>query len=99
MSRVEKLVNNTRRKRYEMASGKALTIAEYIIAGEKIFLTHTEVPPELKGRGKASALVKAVLEDIAEKDLRLVPQCPFVAAYIRRHPEWKRVLSPEVNID
>lgn len=60
---------------------------------KQIFLTHTEVPKLLEGKGVGAILVKLTLEDIAAKRMKLVPTCPFVAAYIRNNPEWK-VLFP-----
>jgi len=74
-------------------------VIEYIKAKEKIFLTHTEVPKELNGKGIGSAIVKAVLEDIERQDLTLVPLCPFVAGYIKRHPEWKKLVLKNINIE
>jgi len=71
---------------------------EYKIMGGKIFLTHTEVPKELEGKGIGSAIVKLALENIKARELKLVPLCPFVAAYIKRHMEWSRILAPDVNL-
>ncbi len=62
---------------------------EYVKQPGKIYLTHTEVPESLEGKGIGSALVRQVLEDIREKGLILVPLCPFVAAYISQHPEYQ----------
>ena len=53
-----------------------------------LLYTSTEVPPKYEGRGIGKELVQGVLEDIRRKKLKVVPQCPFVATYIRRHPEW-----------
>lgn len=50
-------------------------------------LRHTEVPPAHRGDGVASELVEQVLTHVREEGLRIVPSCPFVAAYIRDHPE------------
>lgn len=65
---------------------------------KQIFLTHTEVPKLLEGKGVGAALVKLTLEDIAAKRMKLVPTCPFVAAYIRNNPEWKVLLTKGINI-
>jgi hypothetical protein len=67
------------------------------LAQNSNYLTHTEALPELEGKGIGSTLVKRVLEDIERKKLTLVPLCPFVAAYIQRHPEWKKLLLKETN--
>lgn len=54
----------------------------------RIVFTHTIVPDELSGRGVASQLVKHALDHAREKKLTVVPQCAFVAAYLKRHPEY-----------
>jgi predicted GNAT family acetyltransferase len=93
------LINNEAAKRYELQTDGEVPFVEYIKTSGKIFLTHTEVPKPLEGKGFGSALIKLTLEDIDGKGLTLVPLCPFVAAYIKRHPEWKRLVLKGVNIE
>lgn len=52
-----------------------------------LVLTHTEVDPALRGRGLGSRLLTDAFSDIRSRGLELVPQCAFVSAYLRRHPE------------
>ena len=52
----------------------------------------------LEGKGVGSSLVRLALEDIERQQLRLVPLCPFVAGYVQKHPEWKRLVMEGVNI-
>ncbi len=92
------LKNNSEEKLYELHIDGSFGRIEYILAKNKIYLTHTEVPKELEGKGIASAMVKKALEDIERKNLDLVPMCPFVAAYIKRHPEWKKLVLKGINI-
>lgn len=87
------LIDNEAKQQYEFHVVDELARIEYIEAQGKIFLTHTEVPESLEGKGIGSALVRQVLEDIQEKGLTLVPLCPFVAAYIRRHPEYNALVE------
>lgn len=49
--------------------------------------SHTEVPSSLEGRGVGSRLVKAALDHVRAAGAGVIPSCPFVAAYLRRHPE------------
>ena len=49
---------------------------------------HTWVPPEARGKGIAAALVEALVADAREQGFRIVPQCSYVEAAFRRHPEW-----------
>jgi predicted GNAT family acetyltransferase len=93
------LSNNLERKRYELEVEGKTAFIEYILAQGKIYLTHTEVPKSLEGQGIGSKLVKLVLEDIQKSELKLMPLCPFVAAYIKRHPEWTKLLAEGINIE
>lgn len=91
--------DNAESKRYEATVEGAAAYVDYIIAKDnRIYLTHTEVPKRLEGKGIGSALVKFAFEDIQKRDLILVPLCPFVAAYIKRHPEWKSLVLKSINI-
>lgn len=74
--------------RFEIAIGGAVAFAEYRLAGKTIIFTHTEVPPIFEGQGIGSRLVRGALDAAVEQGLRIEPQCPFVEAYIRRHPEY-----------
>ena len=86
------LIDNEIAKRYEFHVDGVIPKIDYKKAKGKIYLVHTEVPEQLKGKGIASALVKKVLEDIRQKEITLVSICPFVAMYIKRHPEWESLL-------
>jgi predicted GNAT family acetyltransferase len=92
-----KLTDNTEKHQYEFHVEGFCPKVEYIKVKNEIYLTHTEVSPELEGRGIASELVGQVLKDIESKGLKLVPLCPFVAGYIQKHPDWKRLVVKGIN--
>lgn len=81
--------NNEERSRYELVEQGHIAFAAYEIDGEVITFTHTVVPPSLQGMGIASKLILAALTDARDRGLKVRPQCPFVAAYIAKHPEWQ----------
>ncbi len=56
--------------------------------GEARIAEHTIVPPEIGGQGVAAALVDALVRDAREQGFKIVPQCSYVEAQFRRHPEW-----------
>ena len=56
--------------------------------GEARIADHTIVPPEIGGRGVAAALVQALVDDAREQGFTIEPQCSYVEAQFRRHPEW-----------
>ena len=93
-----KLINNAEAKQYEVHVENLVARIEYIRAKNRIFLTHTEVPKALEGKGIGTAMVSQVLQDIKHQQLTLVPLCPFVSAYIKRHPEWMELVMKGVNI-
>lgn len=92
------LIDNKEAKQYEMQVEDSIVRIEYIRALNKIYLTHTEVPQSLEGKGLGSLIVKKALEDIDKRELTLIPMCPFVAGYIKKHPEWKKLVLRGINI-
>lgn len=87
------VMDNKARSRFELPVDGHVAFAAYEIAGDVITFTHTVVPRELEGQGIASRLIGHALEDVKARGLRVVPQCPFVAAYIKKHPEWEALLA------
>jgi len=77
--------------RFEMAVPGGVAVATYRRAGDVLIVPHTEVPRAIEGKGYGSALVKGVLEHARAHGLKVRPLCPFVAAYMRRHPEYEDV--------
>jgi predicted GNAT family acetyltransferase/glutaredoxin len=89
------IVNNAEKSRYELRLGDRLVgVAVYRSRNGRIVLTHTEVDESCSGRGFGSALVAAALEDARREGAEVVPLCPFVADYIRRHPEYEGLVVP-----
>jgi predicted GNAT family acetyltransferase len=87
------VTNNAAAGQFELhADGRVATLG-YSERDGKIFLIHTEVPKPLEGRGFASALAKAALEYAKENQLTVVPYCPFVRAYLQRHPEYATLVK------
>ena len=66
---------------------------EYMSEGRRVIFTHTGVPPESEGHGVGAALAKAALDWARTEKLRVVPACPFVAAYVKRHREYADMLG------
>ena len=91
--------DNKEKKRYELQIGGHTAFIDYIISkDDKIFLTHTEVPKELEGKGIGSGMVLQALVDIKKRELTLVPLCPFVAGYLKKYPTWKELVLKGINI-
>ncbi|MBL7804109.1 MAG: N-acetyltransferase, partial [Saprospiraceae bacterium] len=56
------------------------------------------VPATLGGRGVGEAIVEKTLHYLEQNKMKLVPWCPYVKAYLKKHPEWKRILAQGINI-
>lgn len=94
-----KLIINSDKKRFELQVENHIAFIEFILNNENImFLTHTEVPKALEGKGVGSAIVEKTLLYIKSHNYTLAPLCPFVAKYILRHPEWKSILDKGYTI-
>jgi len=82
--------DNPEKKRFEaMVDGKIAGYAEYMLAGSLIIFTHTQVEPQYEGKGIGSALVREALDAVrADGSRDVLPLCPFVKAWIARHPDY-----------
>jgi uncharacterized protein len=82
------------RSRYELRlDGRLAGLAAYRRRDGVLAVTHVEVDPACEGRGFGSLLAATALDDARRQGLRVVPLCPFVAWYVRRHPEYADVVE------
>lgn len=87
--------DNRDEHRYEVRDGSALAgFAVYARRGDTVVFTHTEIETPFEGRGLGSRLIQAALDDVRSQHKTVAPLCPFVAAYIRRHPDYADLLDP-----
>ena len=89
----DKINNNTAQHRFELEVEGHLAAAHYKREGNVITFTHTEVPPELGGKGVGSTLVKGALDQVRADGLKVVAECPFVKAWIGKHPAYADLLA------
>jgi uncharacterized protein len=85
--------DNAARSRFELETDGVIVFMNYRIAGNVISLDHTETPLAARGRGLASRLVAGVLDEVRSRGLKIVPRCPFVRAYVERHPQYRDLLA------
>lgn len=83
------IVQNVDEQRFEIQFGDKLAMVEYNQNEKTIIYSHTEVPVEYEGQGIGAKLAKHVLDYAKEHNLKVIPTCPFIKAYILRHPEYK----------
>ena len=105
----DRVTDNSEARRFEMAlgardapagaepgaaePGRALAFVAYRRTGDVLTLDHAEVPPAFEGQGVGSRLVKATLDDIRARGLKIIPRCGFVRAYMHSHPEFNDLLG------
>jgi predicted GNAT family acetyltransferase len=88
------LIDNPAQRRFELPlEDGSLAFIDYLErkagvagAGAVFVLTHAEVPSQWRGRGVGARLTRATLALLRSRGARIVPRCPYVAAYVQRHP-------------
>jgi len=74
--------------RFEAQIDDAVAHLEYLDQGRRLVLTHTFVPPALRGRGLAGILTRAALDFARKEGKKVEPQCSYAAAFMEQHPEF-----------
>ena len=87
------VIHNPSASRFELAVEGHLCVCDYRRRGDVVAFTHTEVPPELGGRGLAARLVDAALQWVRAEGLKMQAPCSYVAVYVQRHPQWADLLA------
>jgi predicted GNAT family acetyltransferase len=90
---VREVVDNRALHQFELEADGAVAFASYERQNGIITLTHTIVPAELQGRGIGSILISTALAMVRAEGLKVVPECPFVRAYIEKHREEQDLLA------
>jgi len=88
------LVNNEKDHRFEISVDGTVSFIEYKKYPHAVALLHTEVPPAMEGKGIAAALVLKTFNYMEENHLKIISLCPYVTMYLKRHPEWNRIVVP-----
>lgn len=89
------IADDADKKRYEIrADGQLAGFATYRLKEGLIELIHTEIDEEFEGHGLASRLISFALDDARQRELAVLPSCPFVNDYIQRHPQYAELVPP-----
>jgi hypothetical protein len=87
------VVDNPEESRFELRlGGDLIGLTLYRRSNGRIALTHTEIEESHEGQGFGSVLAAGALDEAARQGLEVVPLCPFIAAYVERHPEYERLV-------
>lgn len=81
----------------ELDVGGHVAFIGFRLEGPRLAATHTEVPPELRGKRIGDELAHALLDYARREGLLVQPHCPFVAAFIKRHAEYADLVAPTIS--
>src|SRR5689334_22070079 len=87
------VVNNEQQQRFEIHVGDEVAFLEYRFHQNEIALMHTLVPESLGGKGLAATLAKYALDWAREHKMPVIVYCPYVSAYLKRHPEYNDIVD------
>lgn len=87
------LIDNKANHHFELWSNEEHAFIDYTRKNDTVFLIHTEVPKRLQGTGMGEAIVQKTLNYLEAQHQKIVPYCAYVKAFLKRHPEWDRLLA------
>jgi predicted GNAT family acetyltransferase len=93
MPDISQVSNNPAARRFEIRTEQGTAMLTYKHRGADLDLIHTEVPPALEGKGYAAALAAAALDYARREGMKVIPTCPYVKAYLERHPEYADLVA------
>src|SRR5512142_3159527 len=83
------VIDNPNTSRYELHVGGELAgFVQYHLRGQVISLVHTEIDPGFQGGGLASRLARFSLDDARERQLAVLPFCPYIQSWLKKHPDY-----------
>lgn len=88
------VTHNEEAHRFEATVDGLRSLLAYRLFPDRIVLHHTEVPPPIEGHGIAAKLTRAALDFARSHHLRVVPLCPYVSSFVRKHREYQDLVSP-----
>jgi uncharacterized protein len=87
------LIDNEAGHQFELSVDGHLAFLAYLKRDHKVYLVHTEVPVALEGKGVAAALVEKTLKYLEDQGEKIVVTCSYVQHFLKRHPEWERLVA------
>jgi uncharacterized protein len=94
MASTPNVTHNVAAGQFEARTEHGVALLKYAVRGDVMDLAHTTVPEEAEGQGVGAALAKAALDHARREGVHVIPSCPFVAAYVKRHGEYADLVAP-----
>jgi predicted GNAT family acetyltransferase len=89
------VIHNEEAKRFELHAGGLQSLLTYRRFPDRIVFDHTEVPKSLERQGLAAKLARVALDFARANHLRVVPLCPYISSFIRKHTQYQDLLSSD----
>ncbi|MDQ1690675.1 MAG: uncharacterized protein QOH56_1012 [Pseudonocardiales bacterium] len=91
------IVENTTATRFEIHLGGVLAgFTVYRVRSPELYsFVHTEISPDFEHRGLASQLIQAALDSMRSRGISVLPYCPFVRAFIAKHPDYVELVPAD----
>jgi len=93
------VIDNIAEHRFEVRLDDDVAFAEYRLKPGQIVLPHTVVPPAFEGKGVASALARYAFGQARARGLTVIPTCPFMAGWVKKHPEAQDIVDPSCRAE
>lgn len=90
---MDRIIDNVALGRFELAFDGGVAFADYRADGERVIITHTEVPPAYSGQGIGSRLAKGIFDELRSSGRKAVIRCSFIADCVRRHPDYRDLVA------
>ena len=91
-----RVADDPAKHRYEaILDDQVVGVSVYELIGDQIVFLHTEVDNGLEGMGVGSRLAKGALDDVRRRGFKVVARCPFIAAWLMRHPDYAELLADD----
>jgi uncharacterized protein len=87
------VVHNEQAHRFELDIDGLRALLTYRRFPDHILFMHTEVPAPFEGKGLAAKLARTAFDFARANHLRVVPVCPYVASFLRKHSEYQDLVS------
>ena len=91
-----RVADSPAKHRYEaILDDRVVGVSVYELIDDRVVFLHTEVDDGLEGLGVGSRLAKGALDDVRRRGLKVVARCPFIAAWLKRHPDYADLLADD----
>ena len=93
MASTPNVTHNAAAGQFEARTEHGVALLKYVLRGDVMDLAHTTVPQQAEGQGVGAALAKAALDHARREGMKVIPSCPFVASYLKRHKDYADVVA------